>query len=191
VQYTSNWSRNNTDGDFWVAPTGSLDQEWGVAPGDIRHRANVQLTSQFLRNLTTSWNLNMSSGSPYTLQTGFDDNGDLIFNDRPAGVERNTLRAPGQISLNALFSYSFTFGPPARGTGQITGISIVNGVPSAQTIAAPQNGRFRVGISVNAQNLTNRSNFVGYTGVMTSPLFGRARDVANPRRFDISANFGF
>ena len=44
---------------------------------------------------------------------------------------------------------------------------------------------------MNAQNLTNRANYVGYTGVVTSRLFGLPRDVANPRRFDISVNFGF
>ena len=191
AQYTANWLRNNTDGDFWVAPTGDLEQEWGVAPGDVRHRMIVQLSSQFLRNFNTSWLVNMASGTPYTLQTGLDDNGDLIFNDRPAGVARNTLRAPRQVSLNANFNYSFTFGRQAVTPGQITGISIVNGVPQAQTFAAPQTGRYRVGISVNAQNLTNRANYIGYTGVMTSRLFGQARDVSNPRRFDISANFGF
>ena len=191
VQYTRNWLRGNSDGDFWVPPTGDLAQEWGTAPGDIPYRVIVQLSSQLVRNLTTSWNLNIADGSPYTLMTGLDDNGDLIFNDRPAGVGRNTLRAPGQVSLNALFSYSFRFGRPPATPGQITGISIVNGVPAAQTIAAPQTGRFRVGISVNAQNLTNRANYVGYTGVMTSRLFGLPRDVANPRRFDISVNFGF
>ena len=191
AQYTTNWLRNNSDGDFWVAPSGDLEQEWGVAGGEVRHRMIVQLSSQFLRNLTTSWLLNVASGAPYTLQTGLDDNGDLIFNDRPAGVARNTLRAPGQVSLNANVNYSFTFGRAAATPGQITGISIVNGVPQAQTFAAPQTGRFRVGISVNAQNLTNRANYIGYTGVMTSQLFGQARDVANPRRFDISVNFGF
>jgi hypothetical protein len=191
-QYTAGWLRNNTDGAFWVAPTGDLVNEWGPGAGDVRHRWNVNFTSQFLRNLTTSWNLNISSGTPFTLQTGVDDNGDLIFNDRPAGVGRNTLRAAEQMSLNGTISYSWTFGPPAAGgAGQITAISIVNGVPQVMSVAAPQNGRFRIGISVNAQNVTNRANYVGYTGVLTSPLFGRPRDVANPRRFDISVNFGF
>jgi hypothetical protein len=191
VNYTGARLRNNTDGDFWVAPTGSLDEEWGTAPGDVRHRANVNVNSQFLRNFTTSWNLNVSSGAPYTLLTGIDDNGDLIFNDRPAGADRNTLRAPGQLSLNANFGYSFTFGPRAVTPGQITAITIANGVPQAISVAAPQNGRFRIGVSVNATNITNRANYVGYSGVMTSPLFGRPRDVANLRRFDISVNFGF
>jgi hypothetical protein len=189
-QYTAGWLRNNTDGDFWVAPSGSLDREWGVAPGDIRHRVTLQVSTGFLRNLSASWNLNVSSGSAYTLQSGIDSNGDLIFNDRPEGVDRNTLRATPQVSLNGFFNYSWTFGPPATST-QITGISIVNGVPQAVSINPQQAGRFRIGVQVNAQNITNRANYVGYTGVLTSPLFGRPRDVANPRRFDISLNFGF
>lgn len=191
VQYLRNWQRNNSDGDFWVPPTGRLEDEWGDAAGNVRHRAIVQASSQFVKNLTTSWMLSMSSGTPYTMTTGLDDNGDLIFNDRPAGVARNTLRAAGRLSLDAFFNYSFTFGPPA--TGRPGGIALIGGVggPTVQTIAAPQTGRFRIGIQVQAQNLTNRANYIGYSGVMTSRFFGRARDVANPRRFDISVNFGF
>ena len=194
AQYTNNWLRNNSDGDFWVPPTGSLDDEWGIASGDIRHRVSVQASSQFLRNFTTSWNLNITSGAPYTLQTGRDDNGDLIFNDRPFGVARNTQRAKEQLSLNGLFSYSFTFGRRNTNAPPPTGIFITAGgagAPNVQTIAVPQAGRFRVGINVQAQNITNRANYVGYSGVMTSPFFGRARDVANPRRVDVSVNFGF
>ena len=193
-QYFSNRLRNNTDGDFSVSPTGSLDREWGVAAGDIPHRLQVSLSSQFVRNLTTSFNLMMQSGTPYTLQTGFDDNGDLIFNDRPDGIGRNTERTSGQITLNGNFNYSFTFGPPAGGATPLTGVVIMagaGGAPTVQTIAAPQTGRYRIGIQVNATNLTNHANYVGYSGVMTSPFFRQARDVANPRRVDITVNFGF
>jgi hypothetical protein len=192
TQYTNNWLRNNTDGDFWVPPTGTLDDEWGTAGGDIRHRMIVQVSSQFLRNLTTSFILNGSSGSPYTLQTGSDDNGDLIFNDRPAGVG-NTQRSSSQVSLNGNFNYSFTFGRTNSGAPPQTGIVLIGGAgaPTVQSIAVPQQGRYRVGVSVQATNITNRANYIGYTGVMTSPFFGRPRDVANPRRFDISVNFGF
>ena len=31
-------------------------------------------------------NVNGNLGTAYGIQTGLDDNGDLIFNDRPAGV---------------------------------------------------------------------------------------------------------
>jgi hypothetical protein len=192
TQYMRNWLRNNSDGDFWVPPTGRLDGEWGEGAGNIRHRWLMQVSSQFLRNLTTSWMLNVSSGTPYTMTTGLDDNADLIFNDRPAGVARNTLRTAERVSLDGYFSYSFTFGRPAGG-GPQTGIILVGGAggPTVQTISAPQTGRYRIGISVQAQNITNRSNYVGYSGVMTSRFFGQPRDVMNPRRFDIAVNFGF
>ena len=193
AQYTNSWLRNNSDGDFWVPPTGNLHDEWGAASGDIRHRLIMQLSSQFLRNLTTSFLLNASSGSPYTLQTGSDDNRDLIFNDRPAGVGRNTQRTTSQLSLNGSFNYSFTFGRTNSNAPPQTGIVLLGGGagPTVQSIAVPQQGRFRVGISVQATNITNRANYVGYSGVMSSPYFGKPRDVANPRRFDVSVNFGF
>jgi hypothetical protein len=193
TQYTNNWLRNNTDGDFWVAPTGSLEDEWGIANGDVRHRWIVQLSSQFMRNLTTSFILNASSGSPYTLQTGRDDNGDLIFNDRPDGVARNTERAAAQLSLNGNFNYSFTFGRTNTNAPPQTGIVLLGGgaAPNVQSISVPQQGRYRVGVSLNATNITNRANYVGYSGIIGSPYFGKPRDVANPRRFDVSVNFGF
>jgi hypothetical protein len=192
TQYMRNWLRNNSDGDFWVPPTGSLDKEWGEGAGNIRHRWLLQISSQFLKNLTTSWTLNVSSGTPYTITTGRDDNGDLIFNDRPAGVARNTQRAAERVSLDGFFNYSFTFGRRAGG-GPQTGIILVGGAggPTVQTIAAPQTGRYRIGVSVQAQNVTNRANYVGYSGVMTSRFFGQPRDVMNPRRIDVAVNFGF
>jgi hypothetical protein len=62
---------------------------------------------------------------------------------------------------------------------------------SVQTIAVPQAGRYRVSIYVQGQNLTNRANYVGYSGVLTSPFFRQPRDVSNPRRVDIGVSFGF
>ena len=192
-QYIAGWLRNNTDGDFSVSPTGNLDADWGIAAGDVRHRALVQVSGQVLRNLTTSLLLNVASGTPYTLQTGSDDNGDLIFNDRPAGVARNTERTSGQVTMNGNINYSFTFGRSAANTPGPTGIIItsIGGAAQVQTIAVPQAGRYRVGLFVQATNITNRANYVGYSGVMTSPFFGRPTNVANPRRIDFGLNFGF
>ena len=52
----------------------------------MRHRFNVQLNNQIIKNLGVSVGINSSSAPPYTIRTGLDDNGDLIYNDRPAGV---------------------------------------------------------------------------------------------------------
>jgi hypothetical protein len=176
-----------------VPATGSLAREWGVAAFDVPHRLILQWSAQIVRNLTTSLLANASSGTPYTLQTGLDNNGDLIFNDRPEGVSRNTERARGQFSLNGNVNYSFTFGRanPATPPQTAIGITSIGGVNTVQTISVPQTGRYRVSFYVQAQNLTNRSNYVGYSGVLTSPFFGLPRDVINPRRVDIGANFGW
>jgi hypothetical protein len=42
----------------------------------------------------------LSSGQPLNVVTGADDNGDTIFNDRPAGVGRNTERTSGYSQLD-------------------------------------------------------------------------------------------
>jgi hypothetical protein len=192
-QFIAGWLRNNSDGDFSVSPTGDLAREWGYAGNDVRHRVVTQVSSQVVRNLTMSVLMNLVSGTPYTLQTGFDDNGDLIFNDRPDGVGRNTERAKEQLYLNANVNYSFTFGRanPAMPPPTAIGITNIGGTTSVQTISVPQNGRYRISVFANAQNLTNRSNFVGYSGVVTSPFFRQPRDVVNPRRVDFGVNFGF
>ena len=192
-QYSAAWLRNNTDGDFGVPATGSLDAEWGAAPNDVRHRANVGLSAQVVRNLTTTLNANLSSGSPYTLMTGSDDNGDLIFNDRPAGVGRNSLRGANAVTLNGFFIYNIPIGQKKLGP-MPPGIFIMGspgGNFNVQTMSADALPRFRVGIVVNAQNLTNRANYVGYSGTQSSPLFTTPTAVQGMRRIDVGLNFNF
>jgi len=144
-----------------------------------------------LKNLQAQMNLNVSTGTAYTILTGHDDNGDLIFNDRPDGVGRNTARTDAQWALGANFNYSFQFGK--RGGALPPGIRIINlnGAPQVDTVAISGQPRFRVGFYVQAQNLTNHNNYGGYSGVMTSPFFGQPTLVFNPRKVDIGMQFQF
>ena len=48
---------------------------------------------------------------------------------------------------------------------------------------------FTLGVSLN--NFTNRANYTGFSGVMTSEYFQQATSVANPRQVDFSLRFGF
>ena len=54
---------------------------------------------------------------------------------------------------------------------------------SASADALP---RFRMGIIVNAQNLTNRANYIGYSGTMTSPFFLQPTAAQGMRKIDIA-----
>jgi hypothetical protein len=190
--YTIGRFDNNTDGAFSLPATGNLEDDWGPSPQDVRHRLVASIFSQQLRNLGVGINLNFSSGTPYTIRTGGDENGDFVFSDRPAGVGRNTARTDGQWSLNFNANYTIAFG---QGTGSAPpGVGIFIPAPGAapQVLTMPpQPARYRIGFNVNAQNLTNRSNYGGYSGTLTSPFFGLPTMVLNPRKVDFGINFNF
>jgi hypothetical protein len=58
------------------------------------------------------------------------------------------------------------------------------------TVAAPP-GRYRVSIFISAFNLTNHAKPFGYSGAMTSPLFGKPTNYQGVRSVNIGMNFGF
>jgi hypothetical protein len=191
--YTLGRSENDTDGAFAVPATGSLAAEWGPAQNDQRHRFGAFFGANWFRPFNANLNLNVSSGSPYTTRTGFDDNGDQIFNDRPFGVGRNSRRGATSVTLNGFFIYNIPIGQKKLGP-MPPGIFIMGspgGNFNVQTMSADALPRFRVGIVVNAQNLTNRSNYVGYSGTQSSPLFGQPTAVQGMRRIDVGLNFNF
>jgi hypothetical protein len=212
ANYTLASVRNNTDGPFAVAPSGDVAEEWGPAAGgpgggllngvpgvfvigggasstDIRSRLNFAVNNQVIRNVLLAVNVNTSTAPPYTLFTGRDDNGDGIFNDRPAGVARNTLRAGGQLTVNMMAGYMFSFGhraplPPGIG---------VFGAGAATQVRTIDQGteRYRLQFFVQAQNLTNERNYLGYSGTPTSRFFGQPTAVSGMRKIDAGINLSF
>jgi hypothetical protein len=183
---------NNTDGAFAVPATGSLAAEWGPASFDVRHRFNVFFLTQALRNANINFNLNMASAQPYTIKTGVDNNGDLIFNDRPDGVGRNSARGDASFNLNGNFNYVFMFGK--RKVQMPPGIMIMGGPGGGLNVTQMQVDplpRFRLNVFVNAQNLTNHRNYSGFSGTLTSPFYGRATNVQGMRKIDIGMGFTF
>jgi hypothetical protein len=199
---------NNTDGPFAIPATGALVEEWGPASGgaaiggplfntggpqaittDVRSRLNVNVNNQIIRNVLVSLGINSSTAPPYTLLTGRDDNNDGVFNDRPVGVGRNTLRASGQTNMFLFAAYQFAFGtiaplPP--------GVGVFGGGGAAQVRTFDQgNKRYRMQLYVQAQNLANHPNYLGYSGTMTSPFFGRPTTVGGMRKIDVGISFQF
>jgi hypothetical protein len=106
-----------------------------------------------------------SSGVPFTITTGFDDNHDTVANDRPLGVTRNTGRAPATLQLDLRLSKSFTRVHVWRGSER----------------------RDAVTVGVDAFNAINRTNVSDVVGVLTSPFFGRANSAAPARVVQFSA----
>jgi hypothetical protein len=181
----------NTSGAFSVPPTGDrLDLEWG--PMMPRHRGGASFNTQPIRNLSVNANLRFQSGTPYNITTGADTNGDGLFTDRPAGVGRNTALTASQWDLGLRVGYTIGFGTrqPASGAPGPMRVIIGGGMPGGFS-GTGEDARFRVEIYASAQNLTNHNNYVGYSGVVTSPFFLEPTNVLNPRKIEIGARFGF
>ena len=212
ANYTLSSLMNNTDGPFSVPPTGTLATEWGPANGgggasgtnipgiisfggapttiDVRHRLNVNVNNQVVKNVLLSIGMNANSAPPYTLLSGVDTNGDGIFNDRPAGIGRNTLRADGQLTVNMFAAYVIAFGHSSAPLPP--GIGVFGSGASAQVRTVDLGpARYRLQFFVQAQNLTDEKNYIGYSGTLTSPFFGQPTAVTPMRKIDFGINFGF
>ena len=193
--YSGYRARNNSDGAFSVPASGSLDTEWGPSLGRPAHALSVNINSGIIKNVNMGGGFNTSSGAPYNIITGVDDNGDQILNDRPVGVSRNSAVAPvWNRNWNARLGYTFSFGHSAANTPQGVAIPLgllPVGVVRVEGGPVSAQGKYRLSINVSATNLTNRSNYGGYTGVMSSPFFGKPSSSGSGRRIQISTNFGF
>ncbi len=183
-------TRNDTDGPFSTPTTGNLLDDWGPSANDIHRRFNINWSSTQLRNFTANLGLNASSAPPYTIYSGFDTNGDLVFNDRPAGIGRNSARGSAQWTMNGFFTYGWQFGKPVQMPGGIN-LRTEGGALTAAGGSASTAGRFRVSLNVNVQNLTNRSNLGGYVGTITSGAFGQPTVVLGTRKIDVGLGFSF
>jgi hypothetical protein len=190
--YTLARSENNTEGAFSVPASGTLSTEWGPSNFDVRHRAQIYFSSQAIKNLATSIGVMYLSGTPYTIRTGVDNNGDLILNDRPSGVGRNTERAAAQWTSWGSFNYVIGFGK--RKNPLPPGIFITGFGPgqfNVQSVSQAGQPRYRVIFSAYVDNLTNRANYTNFNGSMTSPFFKKPTNVQGVRTVRFNMNFTF
>jgi hypothetical protein len=191
--YTSYYvyrSRNNTEGAFSVPASGTLATEWGPSGSDVHNRVNLGIYSAFFRNLTATLSISAYSGAPYTMRLAYDANGDGLFNDRPDGVGRNTLRAPGQWNAYAYFTYTIGIGRrKVSGPGITLTSSGAGGYAVSSTMQESRRYRLRIGVTID--NPTNHANYTGYSGTVDSPFFMRPTSVSGVRQVYLTAGFSF
>jgi hypothetical protein len=199
VQYTLGWARDN------ASAMNQYDwrSEWALSSFDTRHRYISNLTVRMPMDTSVSFLVIANSGRPYSLTTGKDDNGDQSTNDRPAGVTRNSLIGPGSYTVNMSFTKQFALRKPeaqrspssaAAGPASGTPQMIVGGpggptvIPQGPTSSAPGP---KLAFNVNANNLLNNTRVTGYSGVLTSPLFGKPIGAAAGRTVMLGLNLSF
>ncbi len=188
------------------------DVDWGPAMQDVRHRVFVMANFPLLAGLRAGFNLQASSGRPYNITAGIDTNGDTVFNDRPEGVARNSVRAAGQVNADLRITRSFNLGgllrggaegvpmggPPMPLPGGAAAQRGMGGGPGGGGGDGPQmvvmegsNSRYRLDLYANFQNLFNRTNLNAFIGNQLSPFFGIATSAGPARRVELGATISF
>ena len=89
--YTLSWTRSDADSPQSL-PANSYDlhSEWGPAFTDRRHFASIAGSWNLPQGFRLTPLVLVSSGGPFNITTGLDDNLDTVINDRPAGIHRNS-----------------------------------------------------------------------------------------------------
>ncbi len=180
------------------------DADWGPSGQDIRHRLFLMFNTPVVFGVRAGLQAQYSSAAPYNITTGRDDNGDTVFNDRPAGVSRNSGRGADLWNVTLRLNRSFNLGG-LLGDGPIM---IGGPAPSAAAMQRgpgggpgdgggmmimmdPSASRFRLDLYAQVSNLFNTTNLNTFVGNQLSPYFGRATSAAPPRRIEVGASISF
>lgn len=166
MNYRAAWAKSNTDGITYI-PSESYapNADWSWATWDQRHRFYILGTSLLPYKFKLGTAFQATSGQPYNMTTGYDNNGDAVLNDRPNGVPRNSLRMAGYVNLDLKLGREFQLTKKAEGM-----------VLSA---------------SLMSTNVLNHINYKNYIGVETSPYFMHPIGANPPRRVQASLSFRF
>lgn len=163
-----NWGRAyNNVSDEDDLPPNSLDLtgQWGRADFDRRHRLDVVGSFDVPSLFDLGVIYRARSGSPYSLRTGRDENGDGLALERPEGVARNTEQGPGFSVLDIRVSREF---------------AVISG-----------DDPVRLRLSADAFNALNQVNLGDPVGNLSSPLFGQSVSAGTARRLQFSARVRF
>jgi hypothetical protein len=159
--YVVNSADSDTAGPTTFASSTDISDDYGRAAFDIRQRLFFGGTVGLPYTFRLSPFVIASSGIPFNVTTGLDNNGNSIFNDRPgfgacgapnvvdtkygcfnidpapgeARVPVNYLTSPGRFSFNLRLSKSFGFGAKKEGPAN-TGM----GGPTGGTFGRPGGG---------------------------------------------------
>ncbi len=164
------WVKMRTDGlGLNGFPAASYDPqgEFSRADSDRRHRFTALGTASLHRWANFGFGVEASTGAPFNLTTGSDQNRDGMALDRPAGLARNQGDGPGLFQVDLRWYRDFPVRPSMRDQSP------------------------KVQISVDSFNIFNRLNARTYLGALSSPFFGQAVASLPARRIQFGCRFQF
>ena len=184
------------------------DLDWGPAAQDVRHRVFFNFNAPIARGVRMGLNVQGASALPYNIITGFDTNGDTVFNDREAGMKRNSGRGATQWTANMRLNRSIGLGgarsgppnmplpPPPPPSGGAMAQRVGGGGPGSgdgpqMVVMEGGNTKYRLDLYLNVQNLFNRTNYNAFVGNQQSSFFGTATSAGPARRIEVGASVSF
>ncbi len=184
------FSKTNSDniGIFGLpSDNNNLRADYSIADSDQPHLIYSSIMWQIRKGLNVSAMFNATSGLPYTITTGFDNNLDTVFNDRPAGILRNSERGTWQKQVD--ISLGWTIGIGKKSAGPTTTV-IMEGEPTGDVDIA-RSSKFTIKAMATVSNVFNQTNFNNFVGVQTSPFYLQPTSANNPRRIVLGLRFSF
>ena len=183
--YTAGKKNSDTDGPYTI-PANSLDlaSEYGAASDDQRQQLLAGATVHLFGDLLVDSSMTFTSGRPFNITTGRDNNNDTVFTDRPA------FAAPGDTAGIAT-KYGLLDPDPQPGAVIIP--RNLGREPNQVNVnlAVSKNVSDEVAVTVDAENLLNTRLLYGSNGVLTSPAFGMPNQAKNARRLELTVRYSF
>ena len=168
--------------------------ERGPALDDARHRAMGFASFPLARSISAGVSFTMRSALPYDITTGRDDNGDGISSDRPAAVTRNGGRGSASIDASARIAWRIGLGGQSAGTSGPQ-VRVVRRGSDSNPLSDLPGGeagtKYNLEVYAQAFNVFNHTNPLAFSGVLSSPFYGRPVSAAAPRRVELGARVTF
>ena len=184
VRYKLSKSKNDYGWKFGLpVNSNDLGGDFGFSGLDRRHYLTGALNIPLFHNVRLMPTFRIASPYPYTITTGFDDNRDTVFNDRPLGVPRNSARGAWFSQFDLRIGWDIPLFKVESNN------SAKDKDKSAKDKKPPR--RKAIGFDIIIENIFNRANLKGFVGNQLSPFFGQPTYASQPRGITFGLRFMF
>jgi Carboxypeptidase regulatory-like domain len=189
---------DDTDNNYFFTPQNTYSDA-----GEFAHRTGQNAwnlfgnaTITFPKKIQLSTNFNAGGGSHYNITTGFDNNGDGDFNDRPQyAPPGSTAASPGVVATPyGLLVATGGVGVFPRNRGVMPWkFYLDSNLQRAFTLTHNPKAEHQQTLTVNlrASNVLNHLNVTQVGGVLGSPQFGLPYAADNGRRVEAGLRYSF
>lgn len=192
--YLYNGIRSNTDSPNTFPQNSYTDHGDYARPGWlVSHNLFATVITTLPFGIASTTSLTVSSGLPYDVTTGFDNNGDGVFNDRPSFA---TTPGPGIYPTHfGLLTTATVNGNLTRDRGTMpTAVHLDTSIGRDFRVRPKSSGKkqkYVLRLEARSSNLLNHANYTGVDGIVGTSQFGKptTADFARRLEFGIRGSF--